>query len=74
MAAVVDPSASSENGQSRVALHFPEGRELLWTNRDSPLCTWEVGQPVVYRNVSWVVLSRTESAVDASITLTLGAA
>jgi hypothetical protein len=64
----------SSDKQSLVALHFPEGRELLWTNRHSPLFAWEVGEPVVYRNASWIVVDRTENEIDDSITLRLRAA
>lgn len=71
--AAADRGKDSEN-KSLVVLHFPDRRELLWTNRDSPLLEWEVGQPVVYRNASWIVADRTENAVDDSITLRLRAA
>jgi hypothetical protein len=60
----------SENGKSLIALHFPAERELLWVTQNSPLFGWEVGQSVVFRNTSWVVLGRKES--ETSITLTLG--
>lgn len=65
---------SSANGQSRIAVHFPGGREFLWVTRDSPFLTWRVGQPVVFRSSSWLVLGRTESEDDASISYRLGVA
>lgn len=70
---VVD-APESENSQLRIALHFPEGRELLWVTEDSPLHAWEVGQRVVFRNNAWVVLARTENEGDESITFRLGLA
>jgi hypothetical protein len=60
------------NGQSRVTIHYPEGRELLWVTADSPVFGWQVGQAIVHRNDTWVVLGRTEST--ESLTLTLGLA
>jgi hypothetical protein len=60
----------SETGKSLIALHLPSGRELLWVTQSSRLFGWEVGQSVVFRNRSWVVLGRTES--ETSITFTLG--
>ena len=34
--------------------------------------SWEIGQPVVFRNREWIVLGRTESEGDESITFRLG--
>jgi hypothetical protein len=65
-----EASAGSDNGQSLIALHFPDGRELLWVTKDSPLFRWDVGQPVVFRNISWIVLGRSEN--EDFITLKLG--
>jgi hypothetical protein len=70
----VHSSAGSENVQSMIALHFPDGRELLWVTRDSPLFAWQVGQPVVFRNTEWIVVGRADSERDGSITLRLGVA
>jgi hypothetical protein len=60
----------SVNGQSRITIHYPESREMLWVTADSPVYGWEVGQAVVHRNDTWVVLERTDRA--DSLTLTLG--
>jgi hypothetical protein len=70
---VVD-TPESENSQLRIALHFPDGRELLWVTEDSPLNSWDVGQRVVFRSNDWVVLARTENEGDESITFRLGLA
>jgi hypothetical protein len=70
---VVD-APESENSQSRIALHFPEGRELMWVTENSPLHAWEAGQRVVFRNSEWAVLARTENEGDDSITFKLGLA
>jgi hypothetical protein len=67
-----ETSARSENGHSLIALHFPDGRELLWVTKDSPLYGWEVGRPVDFRGNSWVILGRTEN--EDSITFRLGVA
>ena len=64
--------AAPVNAQSRVAIHFPEGRELLWVTADSPVYGWDVGQAVVHRNDTWVVLGRIETT--EGLTLTLGLA
>ena len=67
-------SGSSETEQLRVTLQFPERREILWTDRDSPHLGWQVGHTIEHRTASWVVLSRSESELDASLTLVLGVA
>ena len=69
-----DASAGSGNSQLRIALHFPDGSELLWVTTDSPLVGWVVGQAVTVRSTSWVVLGRTENEGDGSITFKLGVA
>ena len=72
--AAVAASAGFANGQSRIALHFPERRELLWVAKDSPLFGWQVGQPVSFRRRSWVVLRRSEDETGEFVTYRLGSA
>jgi hypothetical protein len=67
-----DPSAGSENGQVRIALQFPHGRELLWVGKDSPLFRWEIGEPVTFRSGAWVVLGRSDHEDGGAVTFRLG--
>jgi hypothetical protein len=61
----------SRNDHSRVTIHLPQGRELLWVTPDSPIVAWEVGQAVAFRNESWIVLRRAEDDQSLSLTLEL---
>lgn len=56
-------------GTTRLALRFPEDRELLWIRDDAPIVGWQVGDVVSFRNTEWCVVWRSEA--DDSVTLTL---
>jgi hypothetical protein len=58
---------------SVVTIHSPEGRVFLWSGGESPVTSWQVGDAVVFRNSSWVVLDRTEERESLSVTLGVAA-
>ena len=66
-------AAPSSNGHlgSRVTVVSPDGRELMWTTRESAVAAWQVGQVVSFRNSRWQVVERSVGHGD-SVTLRLG--
>ena len=63
------PAPGNGTVKSLVAMSFPEGRELLWVARDSPIVGWQVDDAVIFRNNRWRVLQRSEQADTLSLTL-----
>jgi hypothetical protein len=68
---VTTPSPSNGHLGSRVTVVSPDGRELMWTSRESAVATWQVGQIVSFRNGRWQVIERRAEHADA-VTFRLG--
>jgi len=68
---VTASSPSSGHLGSRVTVVSPEGRELMWTTRESAVATWQVGQIVSFRKSRWQVIERRAEHGD-TVTLRLG--
>ena len=68
-----DELPRTDESQSVVTIHSPEGRVFLWLGAESPVMSWQVGDAVDFRSTAWVVMVRTEDGESLSLTLAAAA-